>query len=281
MFYKRNVYYGEYMRIDGKAIAEKIIERLKMQDTKKFLAVFFVGNDLSSKSFINQKEKLAKTLGVDFRVYHFPEEKATNDSLRKEIGKIVNHKTCGAALVQLPLPEKFNAQYIMNVIPREKDVDVLGERALGAFYAGRNSVLPTAVGVFEEIVKEKDVNLKSMRIAVVGLGPLVGKPISTWLKGKVAELYAFGKGGDFEILKNADIVVCGTGAPKLIKPNMLRENALVIDFGYGMIDGSVSGDFDASAVREPSEVSYTPTPGGTGPILVAKLFENFFELSSR
>lgn len=267
------------MKIDGKAIAEKIIERIKTRKTKKFLAVFFVGHDASSKSFINQKEKLAKALGIDFRVYHFPEEKMTNDFLRAEIRKVVDHSTCGGALLQLPLPSGLNAQYAMNVIPREKDVDVLGERALGAFYAGRNPVLPTAVGVFEEIIRIRNADLKKATVAVVGMGPLVGKPISTWLRGNAAEIYALDKGSDLGVLKRADVVVCGAGVPKLVSAGMLKERALVIDFGYGMIDGKVSGDFDAESVPENPEVSYTPTPGGTGPVLVAKLFENFLELA--
>lgn len=266
------------MEIDGKAIAEKIIERIKTRKTKKFLAVFFVGRDASSKSFINQKEKLAKMLGVDFRVYHFPEEKVTNDSLRAEIRKIITHSSCGGALIQLPLPQGFDARYVANVIPREKDIDVLGERALGAFYARRNPILPPSVGVFEEIVHFGKYDLNRATVAVVGMGLLVGKPISTWLAGNVAELYALDKGSDFEILKRADIIVCGTGIPKLISADMVKKDALVIDFGYGTVGGKVSGDFDAESVRENSEISYTPTPGGTGPILVAKLFENFFEL---
>ena len=66
----------------------------------------------------------------------------SSDDLRKEILKIANHKTCGGAIIQLPLPSNINSQYVLNAIPREKDVDVLGERALGAFYASRNPALP-------------------------------------------------------------------------------------------------------------------------------------------
>ncbi len=286
------------MIIDGKKIAEDILARLKEKKTKKFFAAFLVGNDPASVSFLKQKEKVAKELGIDFRIYTFSKE-TTQDSLRKEILKIAGHKTCGGAIVQLPLPPHINPQYVMNVIPREKDVDVLGERALGAFYAGRNIVFPPAVGVFCEIIQNfppkadqpraEKFEIKNSRVAIVGLGNLVGKPIATWLKGRVSDLYLLDKGSDYSLLKNADVVVLGTGQPHLISKEMLKEKVLVIDFGYGrkqMANGEwqLVGDFDASQPttdnQQPMTILYTPTPGGTGPILVAKLFENFFVLNS-
>ena len=270
------------MVIDGKKIASEFIERLKKQGmSKKFLAGFLVGDDSSSESFLKQKEKIAKELKVDFRLYRFPES-ITQDDLRKEILKIAEHKTCGGAIVQLPLPIRINRQYVLNAIPREKDVDVLGERALGAFYAGRNPVLPPAVGVLDEILLTTHYSLQTKKIAIVGLGFLVGKPASVWLKGKCTEIYLLDIGSDFSVLKQADLVVLGTGQAGLIKSEMLKDDTLVIDFGYGMKDGKISGDFDASSLgirNSELEISYTPTPGGTGPILVAKLFENFFKLN--
>lgn len=266
------------MVIDGKKIAEGILENLiKSEKPKGFLAVFFVGEDKASESFIKQKEKIAKELGVDFRLYDFPEN-ITQDDLRKEILKIAEHKTCGGAIVQLPLPPHINRQYVLNAIPREKDADVLGERSLGAFYAGRNPVLPPAVGVVEEILRALPQDLKDKKVAVVGLGFLVGKPISEWLKGKCAEIYLLDIGSDLSALKNADLVILGTGQAGLVKPEMLKAGAIVIDFGYGIKNGSISGDFDSAGALD--SIHYTPTPGGTGPILVAKLFENFFKLNA-
>jgi GxxExxY protein len=418
--------------IDGKKIAAEILAKLKSRPApKKFLAVFLVGDSPASLSFIKQKEKVAKELGVDFRLYKFPPE-IKNDELRGEIRKIVDHKTCGGAIVQLPLPEHINAQYVLNVIPREKDIDVLGERALGAFYAGRNPVLPPAVGVVEEILKESQlyewhpnatnktrmiiekelsykvngiffqvhddlgryctekqygdvlekklkqegisykreqgvsiggrlsnfvdfivedkiaidlkakpfvtkedyfqmkryleatglelgliVNFRSkylrpkrilnskigsgqepiriaseysdmfvgldylsqMRVVVVGRGSLVGRPAAVWLMGRAKELVVLGRGGDLSLLKDADLVVLGAGIAGLVKPEMLKPGAGVIDFGY---DGG-RGDFDPNQTpdaRHQAPGWYTPTPGGTGPILVAKLFENFFKLNA-
>ncbi|MGC9602880.1 MAG: bifunctional 5,10-methylenetetrahydrofolate dehydrogenase/5,10-methenyltetrahydrofolate cyclohydrolase [Minisyncoccia bacterium] len=267
------------MVIDGRKIASDILENLKKQGAPKvFLAAFLVGNDPNSESFLKQKEKFAKELGVDFRLYKFPEE-ITQDELRKEILKIAEYKTCGGAIVQLPLPAHISQQYVLNAIPREKDTDVLGERALGAFYAGRNPVLPPAVGVVEEILKVLNVELKIKSVAVIGRGVLVGKPVAVWLMDRAAELSVFtSKTGDTkDKLKTADIIVSGVGKASLFGAEDVKNEAIVIDFGYDKKDDKFCGDFDAANV--PDSVNYTPTPGGTGPILVAKLLENFFKLN--
>ena len=277
--------------IDGKKIAEGILEGLKqMPKPKKFLAAFSVVPDEATKKFLGEKKRMAGSLGVDFRLYEF-KENITQDELRKEILKVVLGSACGGAIIQLPLPDHIDAQYVLNAIPREKDVDVLGERALGAFYAGRNPVLPPAVAVVKKLLTTNNLQLTILTAAVVGLGRLVGKPVAHWFQGRCENLFLLDKGSDFSVLKNADIVVCGAGDPGIVTPDMLKDDALVIDFGYGVKDGPPShkasegqrklmGDFNPSfVVGRESSVSFTPTPGGTGPILVAKLFENFYALA--
>lgn len=271
-------------KIDGKKIAEEIIAELKQKPApKKFLAVFLVGDDSASASFVEQKERVAKELGVDFRIYRYPGD-ISQDKSRREIGKITSHKTCGGAIAQLPLPKHLNRHYILNAIPREKDVDVLGERALGAFYTGRNPIVPPPVGVVEEIIKLTNLELKNSKTAIVGLGFLIGKPIAEWLKGKTKELYLLDEKSDLEILKDADLVISGTGHAGLIKPEMLKKDAGVIDFGYAKgPNGELLGDFNFSPLQLSTnnlQLSfYTPTPGGTGPIVVALLFRNFYTLT--
>ncbi len=263
------------MIVDGKKIAEEIMENLKKREKpKRFLAAFLVGEDPASLKFIHQKKKIARELNIDFRVYAFPEN-IKQDGLRKKIVKVGKHKTCGGMIVQLPLPDHINRHYVLNAIPREKDLDVLGERALGAFYTNRNSISPPSVEVVKEIMKRKELDLKKNVITVLGLGFLIGKPIAAWLSGQCPNLILLDKGGDMGLLKKADIVICGTGSPRIIQSRVLKEKAFVIDFGYSLEKGNIVGDFDP----ENSEVDYTPTPGGTGPVLVAKLFENFFILN--
>lgn len=268
------------MVIDGKAIAREILNKLKRQPVpKKQLAAVLFGEEPASVSFLKQKEKFAKDLGVDFRLYKFPSS-LDSDQARQEVNQLADSESVGGIIVQLPLPPQFDRQGVLNAIPQQKDVDVLSEQALGAFYVGRNQVLPPAVEVVKTILATNNLRFITMKIAVVGLGFLVGKPIATWLMGKCAELYLLDQGSDLAILKNVDLVISGVGKSGLIKPEMLKDGAGIIDFGYEYSSGKAAGDLDVSSLPLLSSLSFhTPTPGGTGPILVAKLFENFYKLN--
>ena len=268
------------MKIDGHTVAAEIIENLKkLPKPEKIFAAILVGDDPRSASFLRQKEQAAKELGVDFRLYNLQTELG-NDGLRQEIRRLVEKKPVGGAVLQLPLPPGLNPHYVLNAIPRKKDVDVLTERALGAFYNGRNPVSPPAVATVKTILEKVNFDLEGAEVAVVGLGNLVGKPVSVWLTRKCKNLFLLRRGSDLELLKRADLVITGVGQAGLIKQDMLKSGAGVIDFGYyHSPDGKVSGDFSAEDAGKLN--FYTPMPGGTGPILVAELFRNFYILNSQ
>jgi len=258
------------MKIDGKKIANDIIARLKKEkNPKKTLVAVLVGNDPRSASFIKQKEKAANELGIDFRIAKF-EKDLEEDELKGNISKISNESSVGGVILQLPLPEQINKQKILDAIDSLKDVDAL---------KGDGLISSPAVGVVKEILEVASVKLEETTIVVVGAGDLVGAPISQWLKDKCKEVFVLRSSDSKEVLKDVDVVISGVGKAGIIKPEMLREGAGVIDFGYHYFkDGSLSGDLDTKSDKLEKLAFYTGTPGGTGPILVAKLLENFYEL---
>ena len=279
------------MTIDGREIAQKIIGELKEKDgawREKFMGAMLVGEDSASVNFLKQKERVAKELGIDFRLYKAP-EKATTDDLRAEIGMLSRPKNCGGFLVQLPLPEQVNKHYVLNAVSKEKDVDCLSEQALGAFYTGRGKVAPPAVETVAEILRIKyqvssikgDGSLRDLKFILIGAGFLIGKPVGFWLQNKAGEvtIYDSSVKNFHPNLKEADVVISGTGAPNLFSAKDLKEGALVIDFGYSSVDGKICGDFNIEGADE-KNIAYTKTPGGTGPVLVSKLYENFWKLNS-
>lgn len=271
------------MIIDGKKIAREIIEELKKREgPKKFFGAALVGENSAAANFLKQKEKIAQELGVNFRIYRLPETIKT-DELRREIRRLSEVKTCGSFIVQLPLPPHINRHYALNAIPKEKDPDFLNETSLGAFYTGRHRLVPPSVGAVQEILKRENIvpeKLRKSLVCVMGFGFLIGKPISFWLQDKVGELVIIDEKAPHlrSKLKKADIVVSGVGVPRLLKSNELKNGALMIDFGFSVEDGKIVGDFEARGA-DSRNILYTPTPGGTGPILVAKLFENFYTLN--
>ncbi len=271
------------MIIDGKAVAAEIMERLKaLPKQDRFFGAILVGRDPASVNFLAQKERVARELGIDFRLYELPET-ATTDVLRAEIGRRAAPKACGAMIVQLPLPEHVNRHYVLNAIPKAKDADCLGESALGAFYTGRGTIVPPSVAVTEEVLRrEVSADLRTLKAVVVGAGFLIGKPVGFWLQNRVGELVVL----DASVrdvhakLGDADIVVSGTGHAHLFGAEHLKPGALVIDFGFARdAAGTIEGDFDPAGADEKG-IRYTRTPGGTGPLLVAKLYENFSLLNS-
>lgn len=276
------------MVIDGKRISEEVLAHLRtLPKPQGFFGAALVGNDPASINFLTQKEKVARTLGIDFRLYELSAALSTDD-LRAEIGRLAAPKACGAFIVQLPLPANINRHYVLNAIPKEKDVDCLGEPALGAFYTERGKIAPPSVATVEEIFKREltrdgasPLDMRELKAVVVGAGFLIGKPVGFWLQNRVGELVVLdaavrdvhGKLGD------ADIVVSGAGHAGLFSAQHLKPGAIVIDFGFNRdAAGKIVGDFDPSGADE-KDIRYTRTPGGTGPLLVAKLYDNFYSLA--
>ena len=265
--------------IDGKKIANEMIANLKKLNTpKKSLAVVLVGDDKATLGFIKEKEKVAKELGVDFELHTFS-EKLSHDTLRNEIEQISGRSGCGGILVQLPLAPHMDRHFVLSAIPREKDIDVLGEEALGGFYSGRGLVLPPSVAVVNKILSEVHQVINGKRVAVVGLGFLVGRPVANWFMRKVKEMFLIEAGSDYRVLLQADLVISGVGKAGLIKAGMLKDGAGIIDFGVERVGVQLQGDFDCSGYCKNVDF-YTPTPNGTGPILVAQLFDNFYKLNA-
>lgn len=272
-------------KIDGKAIAEKILAELKKKKRpEKTLAAVLVGDNAQSESFLKQKEKIAAELGIKFVIRRLS-EKNTQADLMEAIGDLNGDCDVGGVIIQLPLPSFFDRGAAIKAVNVKKDIDALNDN--------NDLVLSPAVEVVKEILSANNYDLSGKAVAVVGSGGfLIGRPIGKWLEGKCKKNIALDIGGDFNELKEADLVICGAGKAGLIKTAMLKDGAALIDFGCSMVKETsgergkekirIKGDFDVDSLKA-SRVAlrfFTPTPGGTGPILVAELFKNFYKLNS-
>ncbi len=259
------------MLIDGAAIAEKILKELRKQTIpEKEFAAILVGDDSASLSFLKQKETTARSLGVSFKLYRFSADLEQTE-LQKKIHAIYNDPKVGAVIVQLPLPPKYDRVAVLNEIGIDKDVDVLNGET--------SKILAPAAGALKRILEEINFDSTDKQVVIVGSGLLIGRPIADWLMGRAKKIAIMNKGGyDPAVVRSADLVVTGTGVPRLINGDHLKKGAVVIDYGYGRDESdTLSGDVDAkSAARIAGYL--TPTPGGTGPIVVAMLFSNFYKL---
>lgn len=266
------------MIIDGKKIAEEILQYLKKKRAKYSklkIAAFLIGKEEEKLSFLKIKQKFAQELNIEFRIYEI-DENLTKKKIRKYISQILKHKTIQGAIFQLPIPSKFSNQYLLNSIPAKKDIDCLSSRMLGKYYTDSYLIRPPAVEVVDFIKEEFDLNFEGKNVLIVGYGKLIGKPLVHYFANLNSTVIVAQSNTQIEnFLKIADVIISGAGRANLI--NDCKPGAILIDFGYSFENGKIYGDINFRSLKDKAYL-ITPTPGGTGPILVAKLFENFFKL---
>jgi len=260
--------------LNGEKLADKILnnlkEEIKRRQLKLSLAVVLVGNDESSKIYVRKKEEASKKIGIGFNLYHF-EQGISQAELEKEVKKIAENKENSGVIIQLPLPERIDTKKILDLIPSQKDVDVLSEVNFEKFSRGKSGVMPPTVGAVWAILKEYKISLKGKDVVIVGAGRLVGKPLAAQMALQKAEFAVLDKTTEdlAYYTKKADILISGVGKKKLIKNNMVKDGAVVIDVG---------GDVDFEQVSK--KAGYiTPAKGGVGPLTVACLLNNLVKLN--
>lgn len=270
--------------IDGKKCAEEILDNLKDKisklEKKPSLAVILANDNPSSKIYVDNKEKVSMELGIKSSVYRF-DKSITQGELIKLIHELNADKNINGILVQLPLFEHLNSQEIIELINPKKDVDGFHPINVGRLNCGLEpyAVCCTPKGIIK-LLKKYKINMVGKNVVVIGRSNIVGKPTATLLTNENATVtLAHSKTKKLkEITKNADIIVSATGHPKLIKADMVKKGAVVIDVGITkQINGKLAGDVDFEKVK--NIASYiTPVPKGVGPMTIACLMENTYEL---
>lgn len=269
--------------IDGLKIADEILEGLKKKISenklKLRLAAVLVGNNLEFVKFVQFKGRAAEKMGVEFPIYQFPEEIKT-EVLAKRIGEILG--ITDGMLIEMPLPKQIDSTKVLNEISVKKDVDVLSQKAQDLFYANKSEINPPAVEALKIILEKHGIVIKGKKAAVFGQGVLVGKPISHWLEQQGVEVYRIRSTTEKpeELSRQADIIITGVGKSGLVTGDMVKDGAVVIDFGYGRnAMGKMVGDVDFESVSSRASL-ITPVPGGMGPILIAAVLKNLILLNS-
>ncbi|MGC8981596.1 MAG: tetrahydrofolate dehydrogenase/cyclohydrolase catalytic domain-containing protein [Minisyncoccia bacterium] len=267
------------MIIDGKKLSEEILNEL-LEKRKNYGKLRIVGflfeENLEGESFLKTKENFAKKLNIDFRIYKI-EKDWKRKRVRKYINQVVKSKLVNGAFIQLPIPEKFPIQYFLNTIPPEKDIDCLNSKNLGKFYSDSYIIRPPAVEVIDYIKDKFRLDFLNKKILVVGYGRLIGKPIAHYLikENNFVTVVSKKIEGYENCLKEYDVIISGVGKKNLI--NDCKDSAILIDFGYCFENGKIYGDINFERLKDKASL-ITPTPGGTGPILVSMLFKNLFKL---
>jgi len=271
--------------IDGKKAAQKIFEKLKRKakklakdNIKLKLAVVLVGDDRASVSFIRKKEEACLEVGIDFELFTFPKS-IDEDNLLKKIDIIQNDKQLSGLVIQLPLPNKINSRNVLERIKPELDVDCLTSFNQGKLTADMPIALPPTAAACLHLLDEYKVNLVGKYVVIVGRGDLVGKPLGIILTQDKNTITVCNKHTKNlkAITLQADVLITGTGVVHLVKDDMVKNGVVIIDAGTGFKGKKLYGDCDFKSIYNKARL-ITPVPGGVGPVTVAKLLENIFDL---
>jgi len=280
--------------VDGKKIRAGILENIKKDVALlPFTPVFsdvLVGEDMASVQYVRMKAKTAESVGMAFHKADFPDS-ITTDELLAEIKKLNEIKNMCGIIVQLPLPAHVDKQKVFDAIEPGLDVDCLGRIASEKFYKGDTGIgFPTALSSMA-LLHSLNMDLKDKKIAVLGQGMLVGRPVSALLRFRglepaIIDINTPNK-DKAELIKGADVIISGMGAGKYITGGMLKPGVVLIDAGTSESEGgppsgqgraSIVGDVDLESVKDVA--SYvSPVPGGVGPVTVAMLLNNVLSVA--
>ena len=270
--------------LDGKQTAKKITDELKLKvqnlDKKPSLAVIMAGNNPASEVYVKNKEKKALEIGFN-SIIKKTDENITKEELLKIIKELNEDDNINAILLQLPLPKHLNEKDFLDKIDPKKDVDGFCSYNLGKLLKNDSPyAIPCTPKGIVRLLDEYNVDIESKLALVIGRSNIVGKPVSILLLNRNSTvIMTHTKTKNLENLtKTADILICAAGKKEMIKKEMIKENAVIIDVGITRDnDGKLKGDVDFNDVKE--KASYiTPVPGGIGPMTIAMLMENTYEL---
>lgn len=266
------------MILDGKLVRDKLLdgykEKIRKENLAIKLAIILVGDNEASKIYIRNKEKACDYVGIVVEKYLLGAD-TSEVELMSLIEKLNNDVSVTGIILQSPVPSHIDFDKCSGLISSKKDVDGFTKENIYNLYLGHDTILPCTVKGIIRLLEYYNVPISGANVVIVGRGNIVGHPLSLALLNMDATVtVAHSKTKDLtNLTKNADILVSATGHPHLIKKDMVKNRAVVIDVGVSRVDGDIVGDVDFDNVKD---VAYaiTPNPGGVGPMTVAMIIDN-------
>ncbi len=288
---------GEPLAVTIKEGLKKEIEELKGKGITPSLVAVQVGENPASRIYIRNQKKSCEEIGIDYQLHELSAE-TTEEELLQFIGKLNGDARVTGIILQMPLPSQINSRRIQATISPSKDVEGMNPANLGMLLYGQAKVAPcTALGAME-LLKSSGVDLKGQEVTVVGHSEIVGKPIILMLlqsldASPTPTVCHIATRDLAAHTRKADVLIVAVGKAGLIKGDMIKEGAIVIDIGINRVPllddkgnpvlndkgkpkKKMVGDvvFE-EAVEKASYIS--PVPGGVGPLTTAMLLKNTVE----
>lgn len=287
--------------LDGKLLAEKLkdtlrkdIEALKKSGVTPHLVAVQVGENPASKVYTNQQKKNCEEMGVSYELKSLPAE-IKQDDLLNAIEELNQDKRVTGIILQMPLPKHIDARAVQVKISPIKDIEGLHPANMGMLVYGSPRLAPPTALAAIELLKSSGVDLKGKEVTVVGHSEIVGKPVALMLlQSQLASptptvCHIATRDLKFHTSR-ADILIVAAGKAGLIRADMIKQGAIVIDIGINRVPvldekgnpvlndkgkpkKKTVGDVDFEGAKDIS--SYiSPVPGGVGPLTVTMLMRN-------
>lgn len=282
---------------DGKAFAESLRKRIASETARikseanvtPGLAVVLVGEDPASQVYVKNKGKQTVEAGMN-SIEHRLDENVSQDELLSLINDLNNDPGVHGILCQLPLPKHLDESMVINAINPEKDVDGFHISNVGLLGTGQKSMVPcTPLGCLM-MLRDHLGTLAGVNAVVIGKSNIVGKPmIQLLLNDGATVTTVHSRTRDIEsITRTADVLVVAVGRPEMVKPEWIKEGAVIIDVGINRVPAPdlgenksrIVGDVDYAGCAEKAG-AITPVPGGVGPMTIACLLANTLTACSR
>lgn len=287
--------------IDGESIAANLkanlkseVEKLKELNKDPHLLAVQLGQNPASQLYVRNQQRTCEEIGITYTLDELPID-CTEDELIKHIHKLNNDPKATGIILQMPLPDGINAEKAQTQITPVKDVEGMNPSNMGSIVYGKYKIGPCTAMAAIELVKSLDIEIRGMNATVVGRSAIVGKPVALMLLDLSATpTICHTKTKDFTSqTKRADLLIAAAGKAEMIKGDMIKPGAVVIDVGINRVKvldaggkpvlndkgkpkRKTVGDVVFSEAKEVA--SYlTPVPGGVGPMTVAMLLKNTVE----
>lgn len=275
--------------LDGWLTAEEIrqdlakrVQALAERGVVPGLGTLLVGDDPGSHSYVNMKHRDCAKVGIHSIDRRLPAN-ATQEEVEAAVAELNADPACHAYLVQLPLPKGLDEFRVLERVDQAKDADGLHPLSLGKLVLGEPTPLPCTPYGIVVLLRRFGVELNGAEVVVVGRGITVGRPLGLILTRKsensTVTLCHTGTRDLAAHTRRADVIVAAAGVPGIIKPDMVKPGAAVLDVGVSHVNGKLAGDV-APGVEEVAGY-LSPNPGGVGPMTRAQLLTNVVEAAER
>lgn len=258
-------------------ISDFVEKRVKEGLNAPKIASILVGDDGGSIFYMNNQEKVANSLGIEFERVQL-DLSTTEEALIEKIVELNNRIDVSGIILQLPLPKTMDEKKVISAISPIKDIDCLTYENQGKLYMGEKRYLPCTPSSVVTILENLSLDLQGKEVVVLGRSNIVGKPVAALMLEKNCTVtICHSKTKNLkEVCKRADILIVAIGRPKYIDSTYIKDGAVVIDVGTSSLNGKITGDVNLEdAINTTSYI--TSVPGGVGAITTTLLMKNACE----